>query len=159
MGRSPGHARRERDRAGGTGLKATGRRLAGLVRRYQKKSQNVMRLLHSQKGLNSQRDREVEPGFRVFQVQAGDLADPVEAVAQRVRVHPQALGRVLLLAGFQVRAERRHQRPLARAVVLDQGTEVSAAVVDQPFVAHRGEQPGQPELRNSDWPSGASRIA
>src|SRR5256886_8449382 len=120
VGRSPGHARRERARAGGTGLKATGRRLAGLVRRYQKKSQNVMRLLHSQKGLNSERDREVEPGFGVFQVQAGDLADPVEAVAQRVRVHAEPLRRVLLLAGFQVGPERGDQGALAGGVVLDE---------------------------------------
>src|SRR2546421_6246302 len=146
VGRSPGHARRERDRAGGTGLKATGRRLAGLVHRYQKKSQNVMWLLHSQKGLNAQRNREVEPGFGVFEVQTGDLPDTVEAVAKRVRVHAELLRRVLLLAGFEVGPERGDQGALAGGVVLDERTEVAPAVVDEALVADGGEQPGQPEL-------------
>src|SRR5207244_462703 len=129
--RSPGHARRDRESAGGTDVKATVGRRFGLVRRYQKKLKNVMRLLHSQKGLDAQRDREVEPGFRILQVQAGDLADPVQAVAKGVRVDAQPLRGVLLLAGFEVGPKGRDQGALAGAVVLDQRAEMAPAGVDE----------------------------
>src|SRR5207237_1266792 len=49
-GRSPGQARRERESAGGTGAKATGRRLFGRGRRYQKKREIGVWRLHSTKG-------------------------------------------------------------------------------------------------------------
>src|SRR3989442_1257987 len=84
-GRSPGQARRERESAGGTEAKATVRRRSGLVRGYQKNLEIVMRLLHSQKGLDPERNREVEPRFGILEVQARDLPDPVQPVAQGVR--------------------------------------------------------------------------
>src|SRR5438128_6075157 len=146
VGRSPGQARRERESAGGTGAKATVRRRFGLVRGYQKNLEIVMWLLHSQKGLDPEGNREVEPRFGILEVQAGDLPDPVQAVAQGVRMDAQLLRGVLLLAGFEVGPERGNQGSLACAVVLDQRAEVAAAVVDQALVADRSQQTGQSEL-------------
>src|SRR3989442_6185106 len=145
-GRSPGQARRERESAGGTGAKATVRRRFGLVRRYQKNLEIVMWLLHSQKGLDPERNREVEPCFGILEVQAGDLPDPVQAVAQGVRMDTQLLRRMLLLASFEVGPERGDQGALAGAVVLDQRAEVTPAVVDQPLIADRGQKARQSEL-------------
>src|SRR5438270_8700408 len=149
-GRSPGHARRDLVSAGGTDAKATVGRPFGLVRRYQKNSENLMRLLHSQKGLDPQGNRQVEARFGILQIQAGDLADPVEAVSQGVRVDAQLLGGVLLFAGLEVGPERGDQGALAGAVVLDQRAEMAPAVVDEALVAHRRQQTGQAELRHGD---------
>src|SRR4029077_4379641 len=102
-----------------------------------------MRSLHSQQGLNSEGHGQVEARLGVFEVEAGDLADAVEAVAKGVRVDPEALRGVLLLAGLEVRTERRHQRSLTRGVVLHQRAEMAAAVVDEAFVAHRRQQSRQ----------------
>src|SRR3989475_11917722 len=151
-GRHPGQARRERESAGGTGAKATVRRRFGLVRRYQKNLEIVMWLLHSQKGLDPERNGEVEPRFGILEVQAGDLPDPVQAVAQGVRMDTQLLRRMLLLAGFEVGPERGDQGALAGAVVLDQRAEVTPAVVDQPLVADPGPKAPPADLANAHHP-------
>src|SRR5206468_12364671 len=95
----------------------------------------VMRALHPQQGLDAKSHREVEARLRVLEIEARDLADAVEAVAERVRVDAQALRGVLLLPGLQVGAEGGHERALAGGVVLGQRAEVAAAVVDQALVA------------------------
>src|SRR5438093_13331579 len=99
-----------------------------------------MRALHPQQGLDAKSHGEVESRLRVLEIEARDLADPVEAVAESVRVDAQALGGVLLLAGLQVSAERGDERALARGVVLGQRAEVAAAGVDQALVADGGKQ-------------------
>src|SRR6266571_8902364 len=106
-----------------------------------------MRSLHPQKRLHPQGDGEVESGLGILQVEAGDLPDPFEAVAQRVRMDAEALGRMLLLPRLEVRPQRGDERSLAGAVVLDQRSEMAPAVVDQPLVADRGEEAGEPQLR------------
>src|SRR5207237_8158400 len=97
--------------------------------------------LHSQKGLNAQRNGQVQARLRVFEIQARDLADAIEAVAERVGVDAQPVCGLLLLAGFKVGAESGDERALARAVVLYQRAEVAPAVVHQALAADRGEQP------------------
>src|SRR5215467_5852787 len=109
-----------------------------------------MPALHPQQRLNSQSDRQVESRLRVLEVESGDLADAIEPVAQRVGVDAEAMRGVLLLAGFEVRAQGCDERAFSRAVVLDQRTEVPPAVVDEPLVAHRGEKARQPKLGHSD---------
>src|SRR5207302_9645513 len=98
-----------------------------------------MRSLHAEQGLHAQGDGEVEARLRVFQVQAGDLPDPVQAVAKRVGMDTQSLRRLLLLPRLEVCPQRGDERSLARAVVLDQRSEMAPAVVDQPLVADRRE--------------------
>src|ERR671924_48617 len=72
--------------------------------------------LQAQKGLDAQRDREVEACLGIFEVEAGDLPDPLQAVAKRVRVDPQPLSGLLLLARLEVRAKRGDERAFPRAV-------------------------------------------
>src|SRR5437660_12884660 len=103
--------------------------------------------LHSQKRLNSQGDRQVQARLGVFEVQARDLADAIEAVAERVWVDAQAVRGLLLLAGFEIGGEGGDERALARAVVLNQRAEVAPAVVHQAPVAHRREQAARAPLR------------
>src|SRR5438128_7289446 len=145
-GRSPGHARRDRERAGGTARKASVRRPTGLVRGYQKNRVLVMRFLHAEQRLDPQRYRQVQARLGIFQVQPRDLADAVEAVAERVGMDAQPLRGVLLLACLEVGAQGRDQGALTSAVVLDQRPEMATAVVDKALIAHRGQKPGQPEL-------------
>src|ERR1041385_3919019 len=133
---------------GALGKKGTGRGRVGLVAAYQKNRGFVMASLHAKQRLDAQRHREIEPGLGILQVEACDLTDPFEPVPKRVGVHTKALRCLLLLAGLEVGTQSRHQRALARAVVLDEGTEVAAAVVDQPLVAYRGEQAREPQLGN-----------
>src|SRR5438270_9457575 len=109
-----------------------------------------MRSLHAQQRLDTQGDSKVEAGLWVLQVDAADLANAVEAIAKRVRVHAQPRRRLLLLARLEVCAQRRHQAALARAVVLHQGTEMAPAVVDEPLVGDGGEQAREAELRHRD---------
>src|SRR5260370_29337245 len=85
-----------------------------LVRRRQNKSDVVMRASHAQKRLDPQGDGEVEARSRVLQGDAADLADAIEAVAKRVRVHAQPGRRLLLLARLAVRAPPGPQASLAR---------------------------------------------
>jgi len=67
-------------------LKATVGCLAGLVRGRQKKGEFVMRSLHSQERLHSECDGQVQARLRIFEVEAADLPDPVQPVAERVGV-------------------------------------------------------------------------
>src|SRR6266850_2449612 len=150
LGRSPGQARRERRSAGGTDWKPTARPVVELVGHHQKRWRNVMWSSHTQEGLHPQRDRQVEAGFGVLEVDGADLADAVEPVAQRVRVHAQPLGGLLLLARLEVGPEGSDEVALARGVVLDERPKMPPAVVDQPLIGDRGKQPGQPELRHRD---------
>src|ERR1700674_1240154 len=106
--------------------------------------------LEAQESLDPKSHGEVEARLRVLEVDPADLADAVEPVAERVRVHPQLLSRLLLLARLEKGAQRGHQVPFAGGVVLDQGPEMPAAVVDQAFVGHRGEEPGQTQLGHRD---------
>src|SRR5882672_5241936 len=115
LGRSPGQARRDRRSAGGTDGKPSTEPEVELVGHHQKKPRNLGRTLHTQQGLHAQRDRQVEAGFGVFEVDAADLADAVEPVAQRVGVDAQALGRLLLLARLEIGPEGRDEVALARS--------------------------------------------
>src|SRR5206468_1689284 len=72
---------------GALSTKATDCRRVGLVLDRQKKSLLVVRALHPEEGLDAQRDAQVQPRLRVFEVEPGDLPDPVEAVAERVGMH------------------------------------------------------------------------
>src|SRR5690348_1283583 len=149
-GIAPAQARRVLSTAGGTEAKTRARRPNGLVGQRQKRPRFVICPLQAEKRLDPQRHRQVEASFRVLEVEAGDLADAVEPVAQRVRMHAQALRGLLLLAGLEVGAQRRHERRLARGVVLDQRAEVAPAVVDEPLVTDRREQAGEAELGYGD---------
>src|ERR1700682_83021 len=113
VGRSPGQARRERRSAGGTRSKPTAEPGDELVAQHQKTWQTLMWSSHPQKGLNPQRDGQVEACLRFFEVDTADLTDPIEPVAERVRMHPQALGCLLLLAGLGVGPPRCNEASLA----------------------------------------------
>src|SRR5207302_8382477 len=103
-----------------------------------------MRSLHAQQRLDTQGDSKVEAGLWVLQVDAADLANAVEAVAKRVRVHAQPRRRLLLLARLEVCAQRRHQAALAWAVVLHQGPGTAPAVGAAPLVGD-----GRPQARRA----------
>src|SRR5256886_3991885 len=57
---------------------------------YKKSREIVMRSLHSQEGLHSEGDRQVEPCLGFLQIEARDLAEAVEAVAERGSVGTRA---------------------------------------------------------------------
>src|SRR5450759_4456702 len=106
--------------------------------------------LEAQQGLDPERDGQVQARFGILEIDAADLADAIEPVAEGVGVDAQPRRRLLLLTGLEVGAQRGDEVSLARAVVLDEGPEVPAAVVDQALVADRGQKPGQAPLRHSD---------
>src|SRR5450759_3932978 len=98
VGTSPAQARREGRSAGGTRSKVVQGAPTQLVDRHQKNNRNVMRFsqaLEAQQGLDPQRDCQVHPRFRVLEIDAADLADPVEPVAEGVGVDAQLLRRLL----------------------------------------------------------------
>src|SRR5258708_39187212 len=106
--------------------------------------------LAARERLPAERHREFQARPGALEAAPADLADALEPVAERVRVHAQVLRRVLLLARLEVGAERGDQVPLAGAVVLDKRPEMPAAVVDQALVRDRGEEPGEAELGHGD---------
>ena len=65
--------------------------------------------LEAEQAVHPQRDRHVQPGLRVVEVHPRDLPDPVQPVAQRVRVDLEPARGPLLLALLQVRLQRVQQ--------------------------------------------------
>src|SRR5581483_12314143 len=103
-------------------------------------------MLQTEQRLDPDRDGQVEARLGILEFGAGDLADAVEPVAERVGMDLQPARGRLLLTGLQVGLERLDEATAALPVVLVERSQVAAGELDQALVVDRSQQAGEPEL-------------